>query len=127
MWVVDASAAAELLLGTAQGRTAAATIGDEDIYAPQLLAAEVLSVMRGMVRGGHITPARAEAALRDLDDLGIIWVDMPPLVGAAWALRDSASAYDAMYVALAERLGCMLLTCDRRLAKAFTCCVMPQG
>ncbi|MBE6476491.1 MAG: type II toxin-antitoxin system VapC family toxin [Propionibacteriaceae bacterium] len=51
----------------------------------------------------------------------------PPLVGAAWALRDSASAHDAMYVALAERLGCPLLTCDRRPAKAFTHRVMPQG
>ena len=127
MWVIDASAAAELLLGTTQGRAVAATIGDEDAYAPQLLAVEVVSVMRGMVRGGHITGTRAEAALHDFDDLGVIWVDMSPLISAAWALRDSVSAYDAMYVALAERLECSLLTCDRRLAKTYTRCVVPQG
>jgi predicted nucleic acid-binding protein len=38
------------------------------------------------------------------------------LLERAWALRDSLTAYDAVYVALAEALGCKLLTCDRRLA-----------
>jgi predicted nucleic acid-binding protein len=35
-----------------------------------------------------------------------------------WALRHNLSAYDAVYVALAEALDAMLLTCDRRLARA---------
>jgi predicted nucleic acid-binding protein len=35
-----------------------------------------------------------------------------------WELRDNVSAYDAGYVALAEALGCGLLTADGRLAGA---------
>jgi len=35
-----------------------------------------------------------------------------------WELRDNVSAYDATYVALAELLGCALVTADGRLAGA---------
>ena len=40
------------------------------------------------------------------------------LLPRVWALRDSLSAYDATYVALAEALGCPLATGDLRLARA---------
>ena len=36
----------------------------------------------------------------------------------AYALRANVTPYDATYVALAEILGCELLTGDRRLANA---------
>lgn len=36
----------------------------------------------------------------------------------AYELRDNVTAYDAAYVALAEALGCPLVTADGRLAKA---------
>ncbi len=35
-----------------------------------------------------------------------------------WELRDDLPAYHASYVALAEALGCGLLTADRRLSHA---------
>jgi predicted nucleic acid-binding protein len=40
------------------------------------------------------------------------------LLPRVWELRDNLSAYDATYVALAEALGCPLLTGDARLAAA---------
>lgn len=36
----------------------------------------------------------------------------------AWELRTNLSAYDALYVALAEQLNAPLLTADARLARA---------
>ena len=38
------------------------------------------------------------------------------LLGRAWELRDNLTAYDAMYVALAEALDAALVTCDGPLA-----------
>jgi predicted nucleic acid-binding protein len=35
-----------------------------------------------------------------------------------WALRGSMTAYDATYVALAEGLDAVLLTCDGKLSRA---------
>jgi predicted nucleic acid-binding protein len=41
-----------------------------------------------------------------------------PLLRRSWQLRDNLTANDACYVALAETLGCGLLTVDVRLARA---------
>lgn len=40
------------------------------------------------------------------------------LAARAWQLRQNVSFYDALYVALAERLDCPLVTADRRIARA---------
>ena len=41
-----------------------------------------------------------------------------PLIARAWELRDTVRGWDAMYVALAEALGAVLVTLDARLATA---------
>ena len=41
-----------------------------------------------------------------------------PLAARAWQLRHSLSFYDALYLALAERLDCPLVTADARIARA---------
>lgn len=40
------------------------------------------------------------------------------LLTRAWKLRDSITAYDGVYVALAEALEAPIVTCDAALAKA---------
>jgi len=40
------------------------------------------------------------------------------VLSRVWELRENLSAYNATYVALAEGLGCALLTADRRLGRA---------
>lgn len=124
MIVLDASAAAELLLNQPLAPGISALVADQEIAAPELLGVEVLSVLRGWVRGQGLDPGRAQDALTDLDGLGIAWYAERPLLRVAWELRDRASAYDAIYLALARTLATRdhrvrVLTLDRRLARAF--------
>ena len=61
---------------------------------------------------------RAADARLDLADLPLRRYPHVPLLERAWELRDNVSAYDAMYVALAELLDAPLVTCDASLARA---------
>jgi predicted nucleic acid-binding protein len=55
--------------------------------------------------------------LRDLRSFTLEIETSEPLMGAAWdvARLYDRSFYDGLYVALAERTGCPLVTADRRL------------
>ncbi len=79
---------------------------------------EVLSIWRGLVRAGLANAARVEQALDDLRDLPLRRADHHPLVHRCWELRDNVTAYDAVYVSLAEVLGVPLVTSDVRLSRA---------
>lgn len=124
MKVLDASAAASLLLEQAAAPAIIREMAGEEIAAPELMSVELLSVLRGWVRGGQLPEPRARAAIDDLEVLGVHWYPVRPLVRAAWSFRDNASAYDAIYLALADVLGegeqpVRVLTLDGRLARAF--------
>ena len=120
MIVLDASALLELLLGTDRGRTIAARIADPAVglHAPHLADVEVAQALRRYVREGEIEPSSAAAALEDLRALDLERHSHEPLLGWVWALRENLTAYDAVYVALAEALDSTLLTCDGRLSRA---------
>jgi predicted nucleic acid-binding protein len=92
--------------------------GSEQMHAPQLLDIEITQVLRRLVRQKEITAPRAEQVLEDLSDLLIERHDHQELIQRIWQLRDSLSAYDGAYVALAEALAAPLLTCDGKLAGA---------
>jgi predicted nucleic acid-binding protein len=92
--------------------------GSEQMHAPQLLDIEITQVLRRLVRQKEITVARAELALQDLADLVVERHAHQALIPRIWQLRDSLSAYDGAYVALAEALAAPLLTCDAKLAGA---------
>lgn len=57
-------------------------------------------------------------ALRHLAGFPIRRMPLAPLLERMWQLRDNLTPYDAAYVALAERLGADLVTCDAKLAGA---------
>lgn len=114
MIVVDASAIAEFLLQTPVGlRVEARLFGDaEDLHAPHLIDVEVVQALRRLVRAGQVLPERAQEALDDLMLFAIRRHAHVDLVVRAWELRDNLTAYDAMYVALAEATDAPLVTCD---------------
>lgn len=119
MIVLDASAATELLLQTGLGqRVERRVLKDEDLHAPHLLDVEVVSALRRLVMRGEVSVERAEDAIEDLRLLLLARHGHEDLLPRAWELRDNVTAYDGIYVALAEALDATLVTCDRPLAAA---------
>jgi predicted nucleic acid-binding protein len=120
MIVLDASAMVELLLGTERGHGVASRIADPSLalHVPHLLDVEVVQALRRYVREGELGAAEASAALGDLRALDLRRHEHEPLLDRVWSLRENMTAYDAVYVALAEALDAKLLTCDERLARA---------
>ena len=113
MIVVDASVLVESLAGE-DGR--GARLDGEELHAPHLLDAEVAHVLRKRHRLGLVDVLIAAGALADLTQLAITRHAHVPLLDRVWELRDNLTAYDALYVALAERLGAPLVTADARIA-----------
>ena len=120
MIVADASAIIELLLQTAFGtRVEERLYGDSDeIHAPHLLDLEVVSALRRFVIKGDITAERAAEAIHDLMSLRIIRHAHVDFLERAWELRDNVTAYDAIYIALAESLDAAIVTCDGPLSRS---------
>lgn len=120
MIVVDASALLEFLLQTPLGIRVEARIfrdGDE-LHVPHLADVEIVQALRRLVRTGDVSAARAADAIDDLTDLDVHRHAHVDLLGRAWKLRENISAYDAVYVALAEAIQAPIVTCDGPLANA---------
>ncbi len=120
MIVVDASVVLEALL-----RTSAATLAEgwlfrsgQTLHAPHLLDVEVAQVIRRYAAASEIDVRRGREALADLADLPLRRYPHDFLLPRVWDLRNNLTAYDAVYVALAEALDAPLITRDRRLAAA---------
>jgi predicted nucleic acid-binding protein len=89
---------------------------DDELAAPHLIDLEVLQALRRLARRGELSSDRAVDSVRDLAELVMIRYPHEPFIDRTWELRDSLSAYDAAYVALAEAISIPLITCDAGLA-----------
>lgn len=120
MIVVDASAIIEVLLGTPGAAAIERRLfdGGETLHAPHLLDIEVAHALRRLATRGEIDAQRGRTALADLADFPLYRYPHDPLLMRVWDLRRNLTAYDAVYVALAEALGITLITRDGRLAAA---------
>jgi len=117
--VCDASAGFDLLLAGHAGHRVAAALDEQRVHVPALFALEVCAAARARLLSGHLTPVRAGQVVADVTRFpAVVWGHEPALLSRAWTLRDNITTYDAMYVALAEQLGAVLITADRRLASA---------
>lgn len=119
MIVVDASVLAPALADDgADGDQARLRLHGEQLAAPELIDLEVVSILRRAARSDRLDDRRSGQALEDLAALPMQRVPHLPLLDRIWQLRDNLSSYDASYVALAEALDALLITADRRLARA---------
>jgi predicted nucleic acid-binding protein len=117
--VVDASVAARAVTATSAGdRALRDRLTSSVCHAPHLIDAEVGNALRKQVAAGAIEADTAEAALRALEPLIATRYPHAAFIRPAWNLRHNISYYDALYAALAARLGLPLLTADKRLANA---------
>ena len=120
MMVLDASGAMELLLNTARGGRLGARLADdaEVVHVPHLIDIEIAQVLRRYVLDGTFIERRAVQALDHWRKLDVERYPHEPFLDRVWGLRSNVTAYDALYVALAETLGESLVTGDRKLAGA---------
>jgi predicted nucleic acid-binding protein len=112
--VLDASAAVSALLNAGEARTA---LADEAVHVPHLIDSEVAQALRRQVLRRSLGADDGWAALDTWRRLGVVRHPAGGLLDRVWELRDNVSAYDASYLALAEALGCTLLTADARLSR----------
>lgn len=105
----------EALLRTGRARD---RLSDEELHAPHLLDSEVTNALRGLLLGHRLDEARADRAVGGLQRAGLTRHPAQDLTSRVWLLRANLTAYDALYVALAEKLGCALITSDARIARA---------
>ncbi|MBV8947494.1 MAG: type II toxin-antitoxin system VapC family toxin [Solirubrobacterales bacterium] len=120
MIVIDASVLANAIADDgADGKRARGELRlAADLAAPDLVDVETVAVLRRRWLAGTLTARRFSAAIGDLERLDVERYPTLPLMRRAYELRQNVTAYDASYVALAELLGCELLTADKRLASA---------
>ena len=116
--VLDASAAVEMLLHGSAGTEVRRRIVGHELHVPYLVEIEVAEALRNAVRRARLSPDRGRDALDDLAELPIVPYPLGALRERVWELGTNVTAYDAVYVALAEALDAPLVTCDGRLARA---------
>ncbi|MFZ5871674.1 MAG: type II toxin-antitoxin system VapC family toxin [Actinomycetota bacterium] len=118
--VVDASALVAFYAADDPRRamiTARLAAGDT-LFAPAHLDTEIVSALRGLSRPSPRLQAAVPRALGHLAAFPIRRMPLAPLLQRIWELRDNLTAYDAAYVALAERLNGPLITCDGKFSGA---------
>jgi predicted nucleic acid-binding protein len=120
MIVLDASALVVSLTDvTARGSAVRKRlVSVASVQAPDLVNSETISSLRRLRRMGTISPAGHRRATAGLVGISLHRVPTTPFIERISELAENVTPYDAAYVALAESLGCPLLTADRRLAHA---------
>ena len=119
MIVVDTSALVDLLLEAPPNTSLIGRFGDVmEMHVPHLIDVEFLSVVRRLEGRRSLTVEQAELSLRKFGQLPLHRYPHGSLSSRVWQLRQSLTAYDGQYVALAEILGLPLITCDLKMSNA---------
>ena len=117
--VVDSSAIVAVLIDSGRvGTWAEDVVSDASLAGPELVLVETSNILRRLERAGEISRLEATSAYRDLLRLDLTLFPFAPFAERIWELRSNLTSYDAWYVALAEALGCPLVTLDAKLGRA---------
>lgn len=128
MIVLDASVTVDWLLRAPHARLVDALLleRDQTVGVPHLWSVEVTQVLRRFERVGELPSERADLARASLGQLRATRYAHEPLLGRAWQLRRNVTAYDGVYLALAEALDAPLVTSDAKLARVPGCTAAVQ-
>ncbi len=108
----------EVLQRTPTGVALDARLASDELVGPDLLDAEVASVLRRSWVRGDMTSDDIARAIEVLVALPIRRVPSRVLLGPSTAWWDNVTAYDALYLATALMLGATILTVDGPLSRA---------
>lgn len=123
--VLDASAFVEMLTDGEHADWVSDQVAHADLAQPAHFEAEVLSAVGRHHRAGTVTAQAVEAALRRTTGLSAEVHALGGLLMGAWARRDNLRLADGIYVELASQLDTVVVTTDRRLARATPLAVAP--
>lgn len=117
-YVLDASVAIKLAIDE-PGSEKTRFLRDHDLFAPDLMFAEITNILWKKVRRGDLTTILLETARTLLLHAPIKSTPCQELAADALELacRLDHPAYDMFYVALARRLALPLITADLKLAQ----------
>lgn len=120
MIVVDASVVIEFLMPQGiRHAGAVARLGPELRWSsPHLVDIEVANYLRRQLLAGRITDKQFEGFVDVYRGFPIERIGHLSLLQRMRQLAHNFTAYDAAYVALAERLACPLVTCDGKATNA---------
>jgi len=116
--VIDASVAIKWLVEE-PGTSEALLLRRHRLSAPDLLTIECANVLWKKLRRKELTEEEVVLAARLLERADIELAPMRPLLTAATKLSIGLDhpAYDCAYLALAEALGCAMVTADEALCR----------
>lgn len=119
-YVVDASVAAKWFVSEeGTDRAHRLLLGQNEFIAPPIFPAELASVVTKKVRLAEIEAALAREALRlAIQRVAVVQADELVILAMDRAMKQQVSVYDALYVELALREDCQLITADNRFHRA---------
>lgn len=113
--VVDNSALIEFFVNPKPNAELEKRLFTGTAAAPELIDAEAFRVIRHLELNRTLTEPQATGILRLVHEAPIARFPNRALLQRAWEIRHAVSAFDSLYVALAEHLRVPLVTCDKRL------------
>ena len=120
--VVDASLVVKWFLPETLAEAALRVAAADRVFlAPELLGAEFANTLWKKQLRGEVEGTAAAGILDNFRRVAIETFALMPLLPTAFAIASAAghSVYDCLYLALAEREDCPLVTADRRFYRAF--------